>query len=323
MVRHLIHWALAASVLATSATHAQTAASYPSKTVRIVVPYPAGGPVDAAARQVARGLAEQFGQAVVVDNKPGASSSLGAAEVAKSAADGHTLLFTLPDSFTYLPRLFKNLPYDPLKDFAPITQVASTPPVLVLRNDAGVASIKDLGPKSPPISFGTWGSGTYPHLIAAALAQKTRANMTIVGYRGGAPAVQDFMGGHIQMTIAGVPAALDIQAKGLGKIVAVGGGQRSAALPDVPTYAELGFTEGTFSVPSWVALAAPAGTPVEVVNKVRDGVVKVLAEKPMQDFLARFGWSAMGNTPAQFKAALERETPLIAEAMRTAGVQAE
>jgi tripartite-type tricarboxylate transporter receptor subunit TctC len=125
------------------------------------------------------------------------------------------------------------------------------------------------------------------------------------------------------MTIAGVPAALDIQAKGLGKIVAVGGGQRSAALPDVPTYAELGFTEGTFSVPSWVALAAPAGTPVEVVNKVRDGVVKVLAEKPMQDFLARFGWSAMGNTPAQFKAALERETPLIAEAMRTAGVQAE
>jgi tripartite-type tricarboxylate transporter receptor subunit TctC len=254
-------------VLATGAAHAQTAAGYPSKTVRIVVPYPAGGPVDVAARQVARGLAEQFGQPVIVDNKPGASSSLGAAEVAKSAADGHTLLFTLPDSFTYLPRLFKNLPYDPLKDFAPITQVASTPPVLVLRNDAGVASIKDLGPKSPPISFGTWGSGTYPHLIAAALAQKTRANMTIVGYRGGAPAVQDFMGGHIQMTIAGVPAALDIQTKGLGKIVAVGGGQRSAALPDVPTYAELGFTEATFSVPSWVAMHS-CRSPLQLHSRV-------------------------------------------------------
>lgn len=323
MIRNLIHWAFAATLMAAGGAHAQTAATYPSKVVRIVVPYPAGGPVDAAARQVARGLAEQFGQPVIVENKPGASSSLGAADVAKSAADGHTLLFSLPDSFTYVPQLFKNLPYDPLKDFAPITQVASTPPVLVLRNDAGVASIKDLGPNSPPVSFGTWGSGTYPHLIAAALAQKTKAKMTIVDYRGGAPAVQDFMGGHIQMTIAGVPTALDIQTKGLGKIVAVGGGQRSAAIPDVPTYAELGFTEPTFSVPSWVALAAPAGTPVDVINKVRDGVVKVLAGQNMKDFLARFGWSAVGNTPAEFKAALERETPLIAEAMRAAGVQPE
>lgn len=323
--RSVIRSMVMAAVLALGAVQApaQADSGYPNRAVRMVVPYPAGGPVDAAARGLAKGLAEQLGQSVVVDNKPGASGMLGAAEVAKAAPDGHTLLFTLPDPFTYVGNLFKKVPYDPLNDFALITQVATTPPTLVLRNDAPVSGLKALGPDSRGVSFGTWGPGTYPHLLAAALAHSTRANLTIVGYRGGAPAVQDFMGGHIHMTIAGIPAALDIEQKGIGKIVAIASDRRSPILPNVPTFSELGFTGPAFSVPSWVGMAAPANTPAAIVNRLRDASVAALAGPDMQKFLATFGWNALGNTPAEFQAAVRQEAPLVANAMRLAGVQPE
>lgn len=297
--------------------------SYPNRAVRMVVPYPAGGPVDTAARNLAKGLSEELKQAVVVDNKPGASGTLGSAEVAKAQPDGHTVLFSLPDPFTYVQHLFKKVPYEPLKDFVPVSQVATTPPVLVLRNDAPVASLKALGPGVKDVRFGTWGPGTYPHLIAAGLARSTRSELIIVSYRGGAPAVQDFMGGHIHMTIAGIPTAIDLQKKGIGKIAAIAGAQRSPMLPDVPTFAELGFTDQAFSVPSWVGLAAPAGTPAAIVNRLREATVSALRAPDMRQFLDTFGWNPVGNTPAEFKATLERETPLVAEAMRQAGVQPE
>jgi tripartite-type tricarboxylate transporter receptor subunit TctC len=322
-VRLAIRSMVAVLLLATGAAHAQTEAPYPNRPIRLVVPYPAGGPVDTAARNLARGLADQLGQPVAVDNKPGASGMLGAAEVAKAAGNGYTVLFTLPDPLTYVTYLFKKVPYDPLKDFAPITQVATTPPALVLRNDAPIPTLKALGPTTTGVSFGTWGPGTYPHLIAAGLASSTRANLTIVGYRGGAPAVQDFMAGHIHMTIAGIPTALDIQQKGIGKIVAIASAQRSPILPDVPTFSELGFTEPVFSVPSWVGLAAPAGTPTAVVTRLRDATVAALRTPEMGKFFATFGWNPVGNTPADFRAAIERETPLVANAMRQAQVQPE
>lgn len=302
--------------------HAQ-AENYPNRALRMVVPYPAGGPVDTAARNLAKGLSEQLKQPVVVDNKPGASGTLGASEVAKAQSDGYTVLFSLPDPFTYVQHLIKKVPYEPLKDFAPVTQVATTPPVLVLRNDAPVPSLKALGPGVKDVRFGTWGPGTYPHLIAAGLARGTRSELVIVGYRGGAPAIQDFMGGHIHMTIAGIPTAIDIQKKGIGKIVAIAGAQRSPLLPDVPTFAELGFTEQAFSVPSWVGLVAPAGTPQAIVNRLHEATVSALRAPDMQSFLSTFGWNPVGSTPADFRAALERETPLVAEAMRQAGVQPE
>ncbi|MBI5719590.1 MAG: tripartite tricarboxylate transporter substrate binding protein [Burkholderiales bacterium] len=302
---------------------AQATGSATNRPIRIVVPYPAGGPVDAAARQLARGMAEQLAQTVIVENKPGAGSTLGAAEVAKSAPDGHTLLFALPDSFTYVPQLFKRLPYDPAKDLAPITQVALTQPVMVLRADAAIASLRQLGKGSPAMSFGTWGQGTYPHLIAAALARVTGADLNIVAYKGGAPAVQDFMGGHIQMTIAGIPQALDMQGKGLARIVAVAGTERSKLVPDVPTFVEQGFTEPTFSLPLWLGLAAPAGTPAAVLGRLADAATATLRSAEMQRFLQGFGWSALGNSAAEFRAALEREAPIVASAMRAAGVQPE
>ena len=183
--------ALALPLCAAGAAHAQTD-SYPARALRMVVPYPAGGPVDTAARNLAKGLSEQLRQPVVVDNKPGASGTLGASEVAKAQPDGYTVLFSLPDPFTYVQHLFKKVAYEPLKDFAPITQVATTPPVLVLRNDAPVPSLQALGPGVKDVRFGTWGPGTYPHLIAAGLAVSTRSDLVIVGYRGGAPAIQDF-----------------------------------------------------------------------------------------------------------------------------------
>ena len=311
------------AALVVGPVHAQTDATYPNRAVRLVVPYPPGGPVDTAARNLAKAMAEQLKQPVVVDNKPGASGTLGASEVAKAGPDGYTVLFTLPDPLTYVGNLFKKVPYEPLKDFAPVTQVATTPPVLVLRSDAPIATLKGLGPNGPGVSFGTWGPGTYPHLIAAGLARSTRANINIVGYRGGAPAVQDFMGGHIHMTIAGIPTALDIQQKGVGKIVAIAGNQRSPNLPDVPTFSELGFTEPAFGVPSWVGLAVPAATPAAIVSRLRVATVSALRTPDMMKFMSTFGWTPVGNTPAEFRAALERETPIVADAMRQAGVTPE
>lgn len=294
-----------------------------ARPVRIVVPYPAGGPVDAAARQLARGMAEQLGQAVIVDNKPGAGSTLGAAEVAKAPADGRTLLFSLPDSFIYVPQLYRHLPYDPAGDLAPITQVALTQPVMVLRTDAPVSALRQLGRGGPGLNFGTWGQGTYPHLIAAALARVSGADLNIVAYKGGAPAVQDFMGGHIHMTIAGIPQALDMRSKGLARIVAVAGTVRSRLVPEVPTFAEQGFDDLTFSLPLWVGLAAPAGTPAAQLQRLGDAARATLQAGEMQRFLEGFGWSALGNRAEEFRAALEREAPIVAQAMRAAGVQPE
>jgi len=312
--------------LACTATATRWAGAQPAtmgRPVRMVVPYPAGGPVDAAARQLARGMAELLGQAVIVENKPGAGSTLGAAEVAKAAADGRTLLFSLPDSFTYVPQLFKQLPFDPVRDLAPLTQVALTQPVMVMRTNAPVTALKELGPASPSMSFGTWGQGTYPHLVAAALARVTKADLNIVAYKGGAPAVQDFMGGHIQMTIAGIPQALDMRSKGLARIVAVAGTVRSRLVPEVPTFAEQGFSDPTFTLPLWVGLATTAGTPAAEMQRLGDAARASLRTAEMRRFLEGFGWSALGNSADEFRAALEREAPIVASAMRAAGVQPE
>ena len=317
MKRRTLVLALPCAAAAPSWVGAQSSGT--SRPVRIVVPYPAGGPVDAAARQLARGMAEQLSQPVIVENKPGAGSTLGAAEVAKATPDGRTLLFSLPDSFTYVPQLFKQLPYDPARDLAPLTQVALTQPVMVLRADAALASLRDLGKNS----FGTWGQGTYPHLIAAALARVTGADLNIVAYKGGAPAVQDFMGGHIQMTIAGIPQAMDMRNKGLARIVAVAGTVRSKLVPEVPTFAEQGFSDPTFTLPLWVGLATTAGTPPAVVQRLGDAARASLRTAEMQRFLETFGWSPLGNSADDFRAALEREAPIVASAMRAAGVQPE
>lgn len=321
MRRRALVLAVPCAVAAPSWVGAQPSGT--ARPVRIVVPYPAGGPVDAAARQLARGMAEQLGQAVIVDNKPGAGTTLGAAEVAKAPADGRTLLFSLPDSFTYAPQLFKQLPYDPARDFAPLTQVALTQPVMVLRADATVKALRELGKGSPGLSFGTWGPGTYPHLIASALARVTGADLSIVAYKGGAPAVQDFMGGHIQMTIAGIPQAVDMRNKGLARIVAVAGTVRSRLIPEVPTFTEQGFSDPTFSLPLWVGLAATAGTPLAELQRLGAAARASLRAAEMQRFLDGFGWSALGNSADEFRSALEREAPIVASAMRAAGVYAE
>jgi tripartite-type tricarboxylate transporter receptor subunit TctC len=302
---------------------AQSVSDFPSRPIRMIIPYPAGGPVDAAGRLLAKGMAEVLKQPVVIDNKPGAGSTLGTAEVVRAVPDGYTVLFTLPDSFTYVPQLFKKLPYDPVKDLAPVSQVALTPAVLVMRTDTGVTSLRQMHAGEKSMAFGTWGPGTYPQLIGAALARQTGADLTIVPYRGGAPALQDFMGGQIQMTMAGIAQAQDMQQKGTATIVAIAGTKRSPIIPNVPTFAEQGMTDPAFSIPIWVGMAAPARTPAPVVSKLRDAAVVALRAPDMQKFLTSFGWSAVGGTPAEFRAAIDAEAPVVARAMRAAGVEPE
>lgn len=325
MIRTALQALLLVFALGTAQVQAQTQTNdpFPARPIRLVIPFPAGGPVDALGRQLAKSMSESLKQPVVIDNRPGASTTIGAAEVARSAPDGYTALFTLADSFTYVHQLFKTLPYDPLKDFAQISQVASSAPVLIARSELAPSPLRQLLAPSPakPISFGTWGPGSYPHLIAASLIQQTGSNMIVVPYKGGAPVVQDFMGGFVQLAVVSVSQARDLQQKGMARIVAVAGDKRLPQLPDVPTYAEQGFTDPMFAMTTWAGLAAPAMTPTPIVMKLREAMLTALRAAETQKFLYDNGWAAVGSTPAEVRVAMEREMPVIANVMRLAGVQ--
>jgi len=324
MLPHLVGLILLA-LAGAGPTHAQANDSYPSKPIRLVLPAPAGGPTDALARQFAKSMAEILKQPLVVDNRPGASTTIGAAEVAKAPADGYTLLFTLADTFTYVPHVFKKLPYNPQADFALISQIAATAPVLVSRPELGTTPLRQLvmPTRDQPVNFATWGSGTYPHLIAASIAERTGSTMTIVPYKGGAPALQDFMGGVVNLAVVAPSMAKDLQAKGMARIVAVAGATRLRELPDVPTYAEQGFADPIFTMTTWAGFAAPTKTPPAILKKLNEAARSALQSPEMQKYLESASWVAMGTTPADFRSAVERELPALARVMRLAGVQPE
>ncbi len=313
----LVAWGMALAAIAPA-----QAQDYPSKPLRIVVPYPPGGFNDTLARTVGDRLSRQWGQSVVVDNKPGGNTVIGNQFVAKSAPDGYTLLIT-PLPFSALPALYgARLPYHPTRDFTPIVWAGSTQNVLVVRNDLGVASVRellDMAKKSPgKLNYGSTGAGSSNHLSMELFLSMSDTKMTHVAYKGSAPAVMGMLGGEIDALFDNLPNVMQQIKAGKLKAVAVTGLTRSVLLPDVPTVAESGVPG--YEVNVWFGMQAPAGTPDAVVQRLNQDIVKILREPDVVTLFRNQGVEVAASTPAQFGKLVDSEITKWSAVVRNAKV---
>lgn len=300
------------------------AANYPSRTVRIVVPYPAGGSNDIVARILAQKLAERNGSGFIVDNRSGANGNIGARAVAESDPDGYTLLLTAPPPLTINNALYADMKYDAKSDFAPVSLVASVPIVLSVGPALGVGSVQELVAlaKARPgtIHFGSAGIGSTGHLAGQLFKARTGIDIVHVPYRGEAPAIVDLMGGITQMMFNNLPSMLpQMQAKTV-KVLAVCGATRAQALPDTPTIAESGVPD--FEASAWFGLAAPAKTPGTVVAKLIADVAAILGSADVQARLAALGAETGAVSGEAFGRALAAERVTWDAIIRASGAKA-
>jgi tripartite-type tricarboxylate transporter receptor subunit TctC len=260
---------------------------YPSKPVRIVVPFPPGGSNDIIARILAQKLSERSGQTFLVENRPGAAGNIGAEFVARSDPDGYTLLLTAPPPLSTNAALYKKMPFDPSKAFAPVSLIATVPIVLVVHPSSGIGSVKDLialaKAKPGTLNFASSGNGSTNHLAGELLKRRAGIDIVHVPYKGAAPAMNDLIGGHVPMMFDNIPAVLpQVRAKSINAI-AVAGASRAKALPDVPTIAESGVPG--FEATAWFGLVAPAKTPSPILAKLEQDIDAILK---MSDIQKRF-----------------------------------
>ena len=321
-----------ATVAATAgfSTAAQAQAAWPNKPVRIVVPFPAAGTTDILARALAPELQRVFGQPFVVENKPGAGGNLGSAEVAKAAPDGYTLLMGTVGTHAINPSLYPKMPYDAVKDFAPITMVAGVPNVLVLNpanaQKYSINSVQDLArvAKANPgrLNVSSSGNGTSIHLAAELFKSMTGTFMVHFPYRGSGPALLDLMGGNMDLMFDNLPSSMPHIKSGKLKALAVTSSQRSSALPDVPTVEEVGgpALKG-FEASSWFGLLAPAGTPADIINRIQQETAKALASPALRERLQAQGAIPSGNTPAEFARLIDAETKKWAQVVKVSGAK--
>jgi tripartite-type tricarboxylate transporter receptor subunit TctC len=301
------------------------AQSYPERIVRIVNPYPPGGSVDVMARILAQKLSDNLGQQFIVENRSGGGGNTGSESVAKADPDGHTLLFTAPGPLTVNQTLYSKLAFDPARDFAPIALFATAPIVLIVNPGVAANNVQELialAKKEPgKINFASAGNGTTNHLSGELFKSMARIDIVHVPYRGAGPAMNDLIGGHVQMFFDLMPVVLPQVATGKVRALANAGARRPSALPDVPTVAEQGLPG--FDASSWYGLVAPAKTPEPVLAKLREEVAKVLAAP---DIIARI--HELGSEPGtafgkDFGAFMAAETGKWAEVIRTSGAKAD
>jgi len=288
------------------AAHAQ---DYPSRTVKIVVAFPAGGPTDFVARVLADKLKGALGQSVIIENKLGANAAIGAESVAKSDPDGYTLFFTTAGAVVINPHMRANLPYDPIKDFAPITLVVNTMEVLVVKSDTPMKSATDLVAfaKSRPdgIAMASTGVGSPPHLALELFKGSSGANVLHVPYRGAAPAVTDVVGGQVHAMFADLPVLMPQIRGGTLRPIGVGSKRRASVLPDVPTLDEQGIKD--VYADNWYALFAPAKTPAPVIARLNAAVNAVLKDPETAKKLIEAGADPAAGTPEELAAFLKSE----------------
>ena len=300
------------------------AQGYPSKAVRMVVPFPAGGSTDIVGRTVAQKLTELWGQPVVVDNRPGGGTTIGTDAVAKAAPDGYTLLVT-PAPFTINPSLLAKLPYDALADFAPITLINTTPLVLVVNPGVPAKSVQELialaKAKPGKLNFGSSTIGGSNHLAGELFDAMAGVKMTHIPYKGNAPALTDLVGGHIDLIFNGLTSALPLIKSGKLRALAVTSRQRAGALPESPTLDEAGLKG--FEAVAWNGLGAPAKTPREVIAKINADVIKIVNSPELSERLKTEGSDPVGNTSEQYAAFLRDEVVKWARVIKFAGVKPE
>ena len=316
---------LTASVLGVATTGAFAQGSYPERAVRIIVPFPAGGPADVLARIVGDGLSQSLGKPFVVENKAGAGGNIGMEQGARAAPDGYTLTLAPVGNLTVAPVLYSKLPYDPAKDFAPISVLAVVPNVLIVHPSVPAKTVAELvalaKAKPGSLNYASPGNGSIPHLAAELFKRMAGVDIVHIPFNGVAPATNAVLSGEVQIFFAQSSSALPQWHA--GKVVALGVATRKriAAAPELPTIAELGFPD--FEATSWYALVAPAGTPMPVIDRIHAEIVRALALPDVRERIAGLGAEPVGNSPAEFAAMQRAETARWTRVAKEANIHAD
>ena len=307
----------------TSSVFAQ---AWPSKPVRIVVAYPPGGGIDVMARQIAEKLTQAWGQPVVVENKPGANTIVATDSVAKSAADGYTVLMTTDATFSINPHLYSKLPFDTQRDFIPVTMLVLLQQLLVAHPSLPANTLEELiklaKAKPGTINYASYGSGSQPHLSGEMLKNKAGIDLVHVPYKGISLAVPAVMAGEVQLTFAGIATSTAPLKSGRIKAIAIGGAKRSPLFPQVPTFTELGYPE--VETHAWFGFFLPAGAPREAVTRLYQDTKKVIEDPEFrQKQLVDRGYEPVGSGPDEFAAYIRKDSESRGRAVKISGAKAE
>ena len=321
-LQRIVSIAISAFLFAATAS----AQDFPSGPVRLVVPYPAGGGVDGMARPIADRLTKLWGKPVVVDNRAGGSTIIGSDAVAKAAPDGLTLLFTSDSSITSNPHLFTSMPFDPVKDLVPVTQLIDLHQMVVVHPSVSANTMQELvalaKAKPNELNYGSYGAGSQPNLLFESLRVQTGAQIAHIPYKGIAPAIAATLAGEVQMTLGGAATTAGHTASGRMKALAIGRAQRLPQHPNVPTLREAGFPD--VDPRSWFGIFAPRGTPKAIIDRIRNDVVRVITDA---DFDAREitgkGYTGVGSTPDEFAAFVRTDLEYKGKMIKSAGIKAE
>jgi tripartite-type tricarboxylate transporter receptor subunit TctC len=321
-VRVLAGIAVAACAAVANVAFAQ---AFPTKPVTIIVPFPPGGVTDPVARQLGARMAENMKQPVIVENKPGASGIIAAEFVKKQPADGYTVLFGFTGSHAVNPSLYTKLPYDPQKDFQPVTLLINSPHILVVPADSPAKSVADLVAlaKSKPggLTFASQGIGAGGHLLGEMFKAQTKTNLAHVPYKGSAPALTDMLAGRVDLFFDALVTSLPYVRDGKLRALAIANKTRSKLLPDVPTMAEAGFAG--IEMDQWFGMMVPAGTPQPVVQRLNQEFIKAVRSPDIEKSLTERGLDVVTTTPEQFAAVIKADTATLGKVVRDSGAKAD
>ena len=302
----------AASTLLPHAAWAKTA--YPAKPVRFIVPFNPGGATDIVARVLGESMSKRMGQPILVENKGGAAGMLGTDQVAKAPADGYTVAVSLSTSLLINQFLYTKMAYNPQKDLRMLTQIASAPVTLVVHPSVPANNMKELlawvKANKGKVSYGSWGVGSYAHLGGAYMSKTTGADMTHVAYKGEAPMIQELIGGQLQLCFSSAQNTKPFIDSGRLKAIGVTGLQRMAVLPNLPTIHEQGVTDDAYSIVGWVGMAAPAGTPQDIIDRLYAEVQQASKDPKVQERIAGAGFIPLFTRPDEFAKAYARDMPV-------------
>ena len=311
-------------LLASGTAWAQSPDSYPTRPIRFILPFPPGGGTDILGRMIAERLSAHLGQPVVTENRGGAGGNVGAEAAARSAPDGYTIVLVAP-SLAISPSLYSKLNYDPVRDFAPVSLVATVPNVMITQASLPVQTLQEFialaRAKPGGLNFGSGGAGTSNHLAGELFNLVTGVKLVHIPYKGVNLAMQDVLAGNIHLAVIGIPAAAPHIKAGRLRALALVAPQRSSALPEVPTVAEAGLPD--FEVTTWYGVLAPAGTPRTIVTRLNSELVKIMHSPELKERLAATGTDPFTSTPEEFAAYIKREIAKWGEVIRKAGVKAD
>ena len=318
---------LSAGVILGAALSSATgwAQTYPTKPIKLIVPYAAGGATDITARTLGEKLTTRLGQPVLVDNRGGAGGVTGTDQAFKSPADGYTFLVSLGTTMLINQYLYEKLPYNPQKDQALITQIALAPVVLLVNAQVPVNTAPELMQyiehNKSKLAYGSWGMGSYAHLAGAWLSDNLKADMNHAAYKGESPMLQDLVGGQIQLTFASLQSARPYIESGRLKALAVTGTQRMIALPKVPTMSEQGIKDEVFRVTGWVGMSAPAKTPADVLARMGTEVRAILAQPDVRERIQQMGFIPVGSTAEEFNVQFKKDAPVWERLVKLSGAK--